>query len=1030
MSDWGAPIILGACEGMHKKPIRFRIACLAAIATVVFVSWTLVTVRAQTISNSTVQSVLQSLGSTNSSGQAGVPPPPAPVMVQPSVTPSTQILPPATPPTAAQLPPSTLELLFSQRAGQPLQQFGYDIFGVGTSVPVTQIGNVQDQYILGAGDQLTIVCRGHDNNTYVVPVDRDGRVIVPGYEPVQAAGRTFGQVRHDIQAVIAKDALSTKAFVSLAQTRQISVLVSGEVNAPGVRTLSGLNTPIDAILLSGGIRKTGSLRNIMLVRGGRRMRIDLYSVLADGSMTEVGNLTDGDRIEVPPIGATVGALGLVNRPGIYELSGTSHAISGEALIRLAGGSLAGANHLSKLELQASGGTQLVSVGRGGLIRSGEILSVDQEAGGSVGRITLAGAVQLPGTRPLEEVPTLSRLIRQSSDLAANAYTPLGILVHLEPGTNFHRAVGFSLRRVLDGQEDLKLSEGDLVFVLSNAQAQALAAAAAVQMQAAAQAASVPPSQVGLALSQSAAQATQAAPPISTTPAPASATGAPTNNAAAIYASSNGGSIGQSASPSAQPSGASATGSAPTTPGQAIATGVGQAITGTLPIGSAPIGVLTPGSPGTSPPAPPAGLMTSPPLPPVPPYQASAAAAASQQSPASIALLQAENAQSAAAGLPLQGAGLTKPPALGVVAPDTVPADLATELGLTLPALVNFAGDYLMWVEGDVHDPGVYLAEGGTSLAEILNAAGGLQLQADLSAITVTTSQIDSATGASHTLRNTYRGNGMTDFAKVALRPLDTVIVRQVFSDRENGTVTVVGAVRYPGTFDILRDERLSSLLGRAGGLTDEAFPLGTVFTRISAQQSEAQGNYREAIELQSGALAAATTPNVNPAILTYLQSLEQQLLHQPALGRITVTADPTILAVKPELDTLLQPGDFVYIPKRPSTVSVSGEVLNPGSFQYRPGMSLDDYVELAGGYSKVAEDDETFVILPDGSARTPSSGVLSFFGTDPIPPGSTIVVPPNPAPFNTIVFLTQISQIFGQLAIAGASLAAISHNNS
>lgn len=1010
--------------------VRLRVAFIAAVAAVAFVSWALVTVRAQTISPSSVQSVLQSLGSTTSQGQAGVAPPPAPVTVQPTPTPSTQLLPPATPPSTVQLPSSTLELLFSQRAGQPLQQFGYDIFGVGTSVPVTQIGNVQDQYILGTGDQLTIVCRGHDNNTYIVPVDRDGRVIIPGYEPVQAAGRTFDQVRHDIQAVIAKDALSTKSYVSLAQTRQISVLVSGEVNIPGVRTLSGLNTPIDALLLSGGIRKTGSLRNITLVRGGKRMRIDLYSVLADGSVTEVGNLTDGDRIEVPPIGATVGALGLVNRPGIYELAAQSHAISGDALIRLAGGSLAGANHLSKLQLDPNGGTRLVALGRGGVIESGEILAVDQEAGGATGRVTLAGAVALPGTRPLDEVPTLSRLIRQSADLAPNAYTPLGILVHLEPATNFHHAVGFSVKRVLDGQEDLKLSEGDVVFVLSSPQAVSVAAAAAAQMQAAAQAASVPPSQVTLALSASAAQSTSAAP---TTAVPGS-TAPPVNNAAAIYAASNGGSIAPSSVPSAPTQSASAptttaqapsATSAPTTVGQAITTGVGQAISGTLPFGASPTGI-----PPTAPPGPPAGLMTSAPLPPVPPYQASVAAAASQQLPASIAMLQAENAQSAAAGVPLQGAGFTKPPGLGVPAPDIVPNDIATELGLTLAALTNFASDYLMYVEGDVHDPGTYLAEGGTSLAEILNAAGGLTLQADLSAIAVTSSELDAANGVSHTLRNLYRGNSMADFAKVALRPLDTVIVRQVFSDRENGTVTVVGAVRYPGTFDILRSERLSSLLGRAGGLTDEAYPLGAVFTRLSAQQTEAQGNYREAVELQTGALTAATTPNINPAILPYLQSLQQALLHQPALGRITITADPTILAVKPELDTLLQPGDFIYVPKRPSTVSVSGEVLNPGSFQYRPGMSLDDYVEMAGGYSQVAEDDETFVIMPDGSARTPSSGVLSFFGSDPIPPGSTIVVPPNPAPFNTMVFLTQISQIFSQVAIAAASLSVISHNNS
>jgi protein involved in polysaccharide export with SLBB domain len=126
----------------------------------------------------------------------------------------------------------------------------------------------------------------------------------------------------------------------------------------------------------------------------------------------------------------------------------------------------------------------------------------------------------------------------------------------------------------------------------------------------------------------------------------------------------------------------------------------------------------------------------------------------------------------------------------------------------------------------------------------------------------------------------------------------------------------------------------------------------------------------------------------------------------------------------------MQPGDFIYIPKRPSTVSVTGEVLNPGSFQYRPDMSVDDYISLAGGYTEVAEDDETFVIMPDGSARTPSSGVMSFFGSDPIPPGSTVVVPPNPAPFNTMVFLTQLTQIVSQVAIAAASLSVISHGSS
>src|SRR5215469_13269499 len=140
---------------MQRKPVRHRVAILAFAAAVGFVSWALVQVDAQTISNSTVQSVLQSLGTTTSGGPSGVPPPPAPITVSPTVSPSTQTLTPALPPTAAQLPPSTLELLFTQRAGQPLQQFGYDAFGVPSSVTVSQIGDVQDRYLLGPGDQVT-----------------------------------------------------------------------------------------------------------------------------------------------------------------------------------------------------------------------------------------------------------------------------------------------------------------------------------------------------------------------------------------------------------------------------------------------------------------------------------------------------------------------------------------------------------------------------------------------------------------------------------------------------------------------------------------------------------------------------------------------------------------------------------------------------------------------------------------------------------------------------------------------------------
>ena len=962
---------------MRFKLARSRAVRALVVAALGMVTWNLGDAHAQSLS-SQIQSVLQSVGATSSTPTTST----APITAPPAVTPSTQILTPATPVTG-QLPISRLELLYSQRSGQPLQQFGYDIFGVPNSVTVAQVGGVQDNYILGAGDQISIVNRGHDSNSYIVPVDRDGRLIVPGYDPVQAGGRTFGEVREQLQKLISKDALSTKSYISLASIRQIGVLVTGEVYAPGIRTLSGLNTVVDALLLSGGVKKTGSLRNIILQRGSTRKVIDLYAMIANGGAdTTVGNLTDGDHIIVPTLHATVAIMGLVKRPGIYELAAGSDVMDASTLIGLAGGlEIAGSVRLSKIALQSDGTTQLVAMGHGGVVHNGEILSVDQSASGFGGRVTIAGAVQVPGTVPLSTAPTLAQVLHDTSALLPQAYTPFAVVVRRDPATNFRTAKPFSLKEVFEGSTDLTLSNDDVVYVFTTDQVRALANAATAQLQIAAQSANVPPSVLtGQTTSTLTTTSTSAAPASSTTSGTTTTAAAPSSTASTI----------------ASALGIPLAGSTSGTTTSATTSLVGGP-SGTL--SSAPTTTTTQQTQTTS--------NVDPRL----------LAAESQVSPATVALLQAQNPQQPTSG-PALPSGFGAPPT------DTNPNDMATELGLTPAALVNLASDYLIWVQGEVHDPGAYLAQNGTSLGTMLNAAGGPALQADLSFVEVTSTNVDALSGVSHTVRNGYKGKG-SDFEKVALRPLDSVIVRQVYSDRENGTVTVAGQVKYPGTFDIMRDERLSSVLARAGGLTDESFPYGAVFTRVSAAQDEKLGNQREALQLQSGIAVAAANPNVTPGVLAYLQSLVLTLQQQPALGRITVTADPAILGVKPELDVVMQPGDFIYIPKRPSTVAVSGEVLNSGAFQYKPGLSVDDYVRLAGGTTDAAEDSETFIIFPDGTAQPASGNWFSFLSHSQIPPGSTIVVPRNPDPLDTLTLITDLTDIVSKVALTAASLAVI-----
>ena len=345
------------------------------------------------------------------------------------------------------------------------------------------------------------------------------------------------------------------------------------------------------------------------------------------------------------------------------------------------------------------------------------------------------------------------------------------------------------------------------------------------------------------------------------------------------------------------------------------------------------------------------------------------------------------------------------------------------LGVSVETLVRMASDHVVWIIDDVRDPGPYIAAEGTTLGDMIQTAGGPLRQADLSSVEVTSTQINNERTAGTV--DPCQGK-IRDFQAVSLRPLDVIRLRHVFSDREDGRVTILGQVRYPGTFDITRAERLSSVLERAGGLTDQSYAYGAVFTRERAAVVEREGNLREARALDAQLASLASSPDANDrAKVSFLTTLTQRVREQPALGRITVTADLAILRVKPELDPLLEPGDTLVIPPRPSTVTITGEVLNQGSFQYQAGLSARDYITLAGGETQGADDARIFVVLPDGTARPIQESWLTFNDSNLIPPGATVVVPRDLRPFDLRQFFLDATQITGQLAIAAASLVII-----
>jgi protein involved in polysaccharide export with SLBB domain len=353
--------------------------------------------------------------------------------------------------------------------------------------------------------------------------------------------------------------------------------------------------------------------------------------------------------------------------------------------------------------------------------------------------------------------------------------------------------------------------------------------------------------------------------------------------------------------------------------------------------------------------------------------------------------------------------------------------LARQLDVDPLILINFLRDHRARLDGAIRGPGSYLVGPNATLNDLVEAAGGTVKWADENGVELISTFIDQASGRAVSSRKVLPLRKGT-LASYVIQPNDQFRFSQILTDVGIGSVMVQGEVRFPGTFPILRGEHLSDLLERAGGLTSTAYPAGTVYLRKSAAQQEQQGYVRAADEVENQLMVAMTrvgSSKIEPNTFTAMQSFVQELRTRQALGRISITADPKQLAADPARDPLLEAGDVVYIPPRPSTVAVLGQVLQPGNFPYRKGATVGDYIDQAGGYAPQADDSHTYIVLPNGEARRVTRSWLSFDVTA-LPPGSSIVVPRDVTPLDLRQTIIDVSQIFSQFAVSIASIAVLS----
>src|SRR5579859_5654137 len=368
---------------------------------------------------------------------------------------------------------------------QALKPFGYDLFeGVpSTFAPVSDI-QVPIDYVVGPGDTMRVQLYGNEPATYELTVGRDGRINFPKLGPIMVSGMSFDAARAAIEQRVAQQMIGTRVSVTMGELRSIRVFVLGDAEKPGSYTVSGLSTMTNALFVSGGVKKIGSLRNIDLKRNGKLITtLDLYDLLLHGDTSGDRQLLPGDVIFIPPIGETVSVYGAVRRPAIYELK---HEKTVQQAIELAGGLMPDADaQLGQLErilpsrLRQMHNVNLdVPAGRGTLVENGDKLRVPEIRQTLENSVVLSGYVFRPGQFEYHPGLRLSEVLPSFDELKPEADLHYIMIRRQVPPDERTEVLSADLRRALGapGSVDdplLKPRDQIVVFDLSTSRVRLL-----------------------------------------------------------------------------------------------------------------------------------------------------------------------------------------------------------------------------------------------------------------------------------------------------------------------------------------------------------------------------------------------------------------------------------------------------------------------------------------------------------------------------------------------------------------------------
>jgi protein involved in polysaccharide export with SLBB domain len=312
------------------------------------------------------------------------------------------------------------------------------------------------------------------------------------------------------------------------------------------------------------------------------------------------------------------------------------------------------------------------------------------------------------------------------------------------------------------------------------------------------------------------------------------------------------------------------------------------------------------------------------------------------------------------------------------------------------------------IRGEVLRPGKYALSQGMTAAQLVRMAGGFKRDALLENADLASYTIQGNKQIIHQRTTIDIGaavKGEASATDISLKPGDVLTIHQLSGWNDIGaSISLKGEVTYPGSYGIQDGEKLSSVLRRAGGFRDTAYPVGAILVRTQVRELEEKSRDELIRQIETTSASARLAPNLGgqdqmalvQAASQQQKEILQRLRTEPASGRMVIHVGGDISSwANTPADIELRSGDVFTVPKRPGFVLITGQVYNASAITFVPGKNAGWYLRRAGGTNDVANRKEIFVIRANGSVVGRRSG--EWFDPDVLStrldPGDVVVVP-------------------------------------